>query len=233
MSAITKILATLLIIPFTVMAQQQQKISFCLRIPITIESQEAEITYGPREIQKNNSLNFGMGCIASLQISKQVSVSAGLGYFRERFNIKRPYNHRALNAGRDSVLILLVTRNYNYHLLEIPVGVNYSFSKKKNSTRIGIQYVPAFSLSSSYNGGVPFPNANTTRNATYFFSHSVNLSVAFPFTISNLKFSMDPFVRIMHTYKKDILLYENENETISKNLDAFGVALTYQFSFHH
>ena len=81
--------------------------------------QKAEIIFPLRtEIQKANTINFGLDALIKLKMEK-ISLFAGMGYFRNRFNIKRGYDHQALNAGMDSLPIGTDTKNYNYSFIKI------------------------------------------------------------------------------------------------------------------
>ncbi|MDP1763259.1 MAG: hypothetical protein Q8L07_05165 [Sediminibacterium sp.] len=234
MYAKTKKLAVLLIMPLAIMAQAQQKLSVTIRTPIEVDFQKAEIIIGPYELQKNTAINFGIAGLINVQTSKRVSLSGGIGYFRERFAIRRPYNHQTLNPGVDSLPVITKTTNYDYNLVTIPLGIQYLVTNNQAPISIGIEYIPGFAVSSSYNGEKPFASANNKRTGLTFFSHIVNLTATFSFKLPhNNLFGIEPYVRLLHCYKKDAVLYENSSETITRNFDAIGVYFFYRITFYH
>jgi hypothetical protein len=210
---------------------QTKKISFAVRVPVQLDFQKVQVNYGEDGVKKNIAINFGINGIAMLGLSKQLSAFAGIGYFRERFNIKRSYNHGALNPG-PSPAILLYTNHYDYHLLTFPAGISYALTNKKPSVSLGAEYVAGFKFLSSYPGQKPFPDASTTKSGFSFFSHQVNLSVTIPIaTGSSHRFSLQPFVRLVQSYKNDAILdkYSTRNEMNTRMLNAVGISFNYQF----
>jgi hypothetical protein len=212
---------------------QTRKISFVVRVPVQLDFQKVQVHSAWGQEQKNTGVNFGINGIAMFGISNQLSGFAGIGYFRERFNIMRAYDHGELNPGRPIPLFLLYTDQYDYHLLTLPAGISYALTKKRSSVSLGVEYIPGFRFFSSYTDQQHFQDENTSQSGFSFFSHQVNMSVTIPLTVgSSHRFSLQPFVRLLQTYKKDPALYENENGTYTRMLNAVGVSFNYHFSLH-
>ncbi len=206
---------------------QSNSVKFNIRVPVQFEQQKADVStpFGVKEV-RGNAVNFGADALLAYTV-KKVELYAGLGYFRNRVNIRREYDHRALNPGIDSIPLGTEALNYTYSLFRIPTGLSYSVIKKGNSDlRIGIEHFFNFTFRRKYNGAVPFSGAkNTNTNFTYF-GNSANLLV-------NLKFKqteIGAFLRVFNSYKKDKYLKENENETVARSIDAFGINLKYSFT---
>jgi hypothetical protein len=123
---------------------------------------------------KNTSANFGLDVLIEKSITKKLSIYGGVGYFRNRFNFQRRYDHVLLNFGRDSVPIGTSTRNYDFLLLRIPVGIIYNISAaKKVALSIGIENIINFSFKQIYNGTKPFPEANNEYTKFNYYGNSV------------------------------------------------------------
>lgn len=213
---------------------QNSKIKYSVSLPIQLDFQTAEITYGRYEIQKNTAINFGINGTANIKLTKKLFAIIGVGYLRHRFAIVRPYDHRLLNPVVDSLPILTKTTSYEYHLLQFPLGIQYHFSTRQNALGIAVVYTPGIAISSTYNGASAVPNANHTRSGLQLFSQSIALLFEIPIICkSNYRLSIEPYTRIDHLYKKDIYLYETESEIIRRNFDAIGFAVKYSFHFHH
>ncbi|MBI1780982.1 MAG: hypothetical protein HYR66_06380 [Sphingobacteriales bacterium] len=156
---------------------------------------------------------------------------SGIGFFRNRFNIKRGYDHQALNLGRDSLPIGTETNNYIYSILRLPIGIGYQvMQNKKLSLDIGAEYLFNFSFRRKYNGAIPFTGANTTYKGFTNFGNSLHVFISASKTISKKTISLEPFIRIHNRYHKDRFFNEKENESISRNFDAFGISFKYSFT---
>ena len=173
-----------------------------LRVPLQLDNQVIEIQYSwGTEVQKANTFNFGLDALLNFQ-SKRLSLSVGAGFFRNRFNIQRGYDHQALNPGRDSLPIGTNTKSYNYSILRLPAGMAYTFLKnKKYSIGVGGEHLFNFCFKRKYNGALPFPDANNSFNGINYFGNSMNIFIAL--AIVNTKITLAPFVRIYNKYQKD------------------------------
>ncbi len=212
---------------------QNQSTGFSIRVPIQVENQKAHVTYGPDKTVRATTLNFGVDVLFNLHLNSKFIFNAGLGYFRERFSIERPYDHIALNPQTDSLLELLKTSYYDYDLLRMPISVQYVIVEHKIlMVKAGIEYISSFSFRNKYNGKKPFPTAVNTVNDLRFFSHSLNLIASLNFKINDHRqFEITPFLRMLNSYKKDRFLYENSHENVNRYFDALGVYLEYSFIF--
>ncbi|MBV9987341.1 MAG: hypothetical protein JO301_06660 [Chitinophagaceae bacterium] len=204
-----------------------RSISYSIGLPVQMESQRVEIFYIRHSIQTATILNYGIQLSANKKVNNHLLFSGGLGYFRQRFNIKRVYDHQTLNSGSDSLPIELSVSHYVYHLLEVPLGLSYLFGSNATSPGLKLTYTAAFTLASVYKGGVPFTGARTTDGTIRFFSSAVAVAAIFPFKIGSQYFSIQPFVRILYNYKKDRIFYENPSESVSRSFDAAGVNFSY------
>ena len=229
-----KYIVILALISSTLSVTAQKEFTLSLQAPVQLDYQRAEITYGPYEIQKNTTINFGCMGSVTRQLSKKIYASVGIGYFRERFTIRRPYDHQQLNPGVDSILILTKTNYYTYHLVSFPLSVKVAVKSLRNPIFCKLEYVPAFYFSKSYIGGKPFSTANTSQSRFDFWSHSINLKMEFMFHLNEgSSLSVEPFIRLLHVYRGDTILFEDKKGKISRNMDATGISLIYYTQPHH
>lgn len=223
-----KSIAILFLLHFVAkVSAQSNGIRFNIRVPIQFEQQKADVStpFGVKEV-RGNTVNFGADALFGYTV-KKVELYAGMGYFRNRVNIRREYDHQALNPGIDSIPLGTEALNYTYSLFRIPTGLSYSVTKKGNTDlRVGIEHFFNFSFRRKYNGAVPFSGAKNTNSNFTYFGNSTNLLV-------NLKFQqteIGAFLRVFNSYKKDKYLKENENEAVIRYIDAFGINLKYSFT---
>lgn len=210
---------------------QTDKFQLQLRVPLQIDIQKAEIIYSwGTDIQKSSAINFGIDALMAYH-NRNFRIYSGVGFFRNRFNIKRGYDHQALNQGRDSLPIGTETKNYIYSILRLPIGIEYKvLQNKKLALGIGMEYLFNFCFRRKYNGTIPFAGANTTYKGFSNFGNSLNVFISVSKTFSKKSISLEPFIRIHNRYHKDRFLMEKENESISKYFDAIGIGFKYSFT---
>ncbi|MDQ6843299.1 MAG: hypothetical protein M3Z92_02955 [Bacteroidota bacterium] len=206
------------------------------RISLQSDFQKADFKDArfPFEFKEHTAtqLNYGIDLLIDKYLTDKLSVYIGAGYFRNKFNFKKFYDHQLLNIGTDSIPLGTATRNYIYNLIRFPLGVAYTIiSTKKKTYKIGAEIIFNCSFQKIYNGGKPFPSANNKLSKFQYSGNTINLfaTVAIPIN-SNLFFEIEPYVRLYDTFKKDKVFYENPSENITHNFDALGLSLKYSFS---
>lgn len=228
-----KILLLLCFIHFVNVSLSQIKtFEFQLRLPIQLDLQKAVISfsYGD-EVQHATAVNFGADALLNYNTGK-FHLYSGAGFFRNRFNIKRGYDHQALNIGRDSFPIGTDAENYTYSLFRVPLGISVEVSGwKKVNINAGAEHFFNFSFRRKYNGRVPFEGANTVYYGFTYFGNSLNVFINLSNHLQKNKIEVEPYVRIYNKYKKDRFLKENESETITRYFDSFGIGIKYSFTF--
>lgn len=211
-----------------------QKKRIAVRVPLQYDLQKGEsrgYINGPATGKKNTSFNFGLDLIVEKEISKSLGAYVGLGYFRNKFNIERFYDHRLLNVGTDSLSIGTLAHNYTYHLVRLPIGISLELiDAKKLSLKLGLENISSFSFRHVYNGAKPFVGANSTSSRFSFFGNSIIVFIQFSKTRSiNQTVHLEPYVRLLNTYRSDPILFETSNQNHHRTADAFGVAIKYSF----
>jgi hypothetical protein len=179
-------------------------------------------------------LNWGIDLLIEKYLTYKLSVYIGVGYFRNKFNFKRWYDHELLNNGRDSFPIGTSTNNYIFHLLNFPIGANYKFLKKNNYDFIlGIENVVNFSFQQVYNGRKAFPEATNKYTKFSYYGNTVLLFGGISKYLSHSSLlQLGPYVRLLNFYKrKDLFLYENNPKRYIRTFDGIGLSLKYATIF--
>jgi hypothetical protein len=217
---------------FNVSFSQNKNFEFKLRLPIQLDIQKAVVPFSfGNEVKKATAINFGFDALINYNTGK-FFLYTGTGFFRNRFNIKRGYDHQALNIGRDSFPIGTDAENYTYSLFRVPLGITVEVSKLKNiNIRVSAEHLFNFSFRRKYNGRVPFEGANTVYNGFTYFGNSLNLFINLSNHLQKNKIEVEPYIRAYNKYKKDKFLKENESETVTRYFDAFGIGIKYSFTF--
>jgi hypothetical protein len=232
-------LLLLCLIPFKQkLNAQHDKALFSVRVSAQSDFQKARFKeihfpYDFRE-HKANQINWGLDFLSRKKISNRSNVYFGIGYFRNKFNFKRAYDHQFLNRGRDSFPIGTNTYDYTFHLLRIPIGLSFLIlEKNKYDFRLAIEQTVNFSFQQIYNGQLPFPNANNKYSKFKYYGNSILIFLPISKHFSrNTQVGIEPYIRLFNIYqRKDLILFENESKPYSRLFDGIGVALKYSTIF--
>lgn len=215
---------------YQISAQQiQTQVQF--RVPIQVEWQQAEISYSwGTDTLNATCINFGADALINFTY-RDISIFGGIGLFRNRFNLKRGFDHRALNPGRDSLPLGTLTRSYTYSIIRIPLGADFRLIQNEYfELGIGVEYLLNFSFRRKYNGVIPVGDGNSVFKDLNYFGNSLNIFIYLAKSIRANEISIEPFIRVFNKYHKDRFLNENEKESITRNFDAIGINLKYSFT---
>ncbi len=179
------------------------------------------------------SLNWGIDILVEKGIPDNLSFYAGIGYFKNKFDFIRAYDHKLLNGAADSIPIGTSTKDYTFHILRFPIGITYRLIKKgKYSFNIGLENLINFSYQQVYNGRKPFPEANNKYSDFKYYGNSILLFGRISKQVSQSSFlQLEPFVRVSNIYKrKDPFLFEDNTKPYSRFFDAIGLSLRYSLT---
>ena len=211
---------------------------FSVRISLQSDFQKDAFqdVHFPFEFKEHSTTatNWGIDLLGEKEIFNNWSVYIGTGYFRNKFNFKRFYDHQLLNIGRDSFLIGTSTSNYTFHLLRFPIGISYRLlEKNKYDVNLGIENVINFSFQQVYNGGKPFPGANDKYSKLRYYGNSILLFGCISKQVSqNSRLQIELYTRPLNIYKrKDLFLFENNSTPFTRTFDGIGLSLKYSTNF--
>ncbi len=215
---------------------QVKEYQYIIRISGQLDFQKESFTAAsfPFEFKEDKAItnNFGLDFLIEKKMGISINIHSGIGYYRNRFNFKRFYDHTLLNTGTDSVGIGTGTKNYTYHLIRLPFAVSYDISKKKNrNICIGIEAQTNFSFQQVYNGGVPFQGANNKYTSFQYFGNCFLIIVQIRKQLKqNSALEIAPYLRFLNIYKrKNPILFENTANYYTRTFDAVGLSIKYYF----
>jgi hypothetical protein len=215
---------------------QNKDFEFSTRISFQSDFQKAYFNSIPPDTSKQHSataINWGIDLLIEKNLNRKFSVYVGVGYFRNKFNFKRDYDHALLNIGTDSLPIGTRTNNYIYHLFRIPIGIECKLKEIKNYTfSVGVENIISFSFEQIYNGGKPFPDANNKYSTFQYYGNSIMIFGSVSKKISKNSFlKLIPYTRVSNIYRrKDRFIYEEKGKPYSMIFDSIGLSLEYSFN---
>lgn len=93
-----------------------------LSIPIILNTSEGVYyTLGNRREPKGSAISYGANINYSHFFYKNLFIIGGVGYYKQRFNIQRPFQYRTPNGSEP----LVSTNKYSYQNIQILVGLGY------------------------------------------------------------------------------------------------------------
>ena len=218
---------TLLFLVFNIQGFTQERPFITIGAMVGQQQHRSEVNYGPPSSQgkfEESNVMFGVKSKFNLQLYSNLYSNIGIGILQYKSNIRRVYNRRFWD---DYTAIINYTYNTRYNLLNLPYGIDYAFIKnQKFSMLVGSALDLNFSFSQRY--------AQRGRSdrifRMYFFGLSNQVSIAFRKHTSNGKFlELRPFLTTFETWRKDEILFENQNEFHQTNFSAFGLNFSYGF----
>ena len=222
----------------TISFSQNKPFSISVRILGQFDFQKTEYKEGRFPyVYKEHKIavfNYGADILRETKISNKCRLSAGFGYFRNKFIQNRFYEHRLLNVGTDSLPIGTGIYNYIFHQLRVPIGVLYKVGSVKNyEIYLGLENMVNFSVTQVYNGGLPFEGANNRYSHFDYYGNSIMFSLAASKKLTkNTLLDVALYTRIWNIYKRqNPILFEYEHGYYSRFFDALGLSLKYSLGF--
>ena len=219
---------------------QNQNTSLGVRIAGQIDLQKEFFAPGGffgglPSFHKAAPFNYGIDVLAfKKNIKGKTSLYGGIGYFRNRFNFRKPYDHQLLNPEVDSIPIGTVTQNYVYSLLRFPFGLDFNLTARTGKEiSLSIENIFNCSFLQTYNGSKPFPNANNKFRRFRFYGYNLLIEANLKQLINHKTdcyIIISPYVRIFNLYNhNDPVLYKDEIRNYIRWIDAIGLSVQYSF----
>ena len=98
---------------------------------------------GNRREPSGNATSYGININYSHFVYKNLFLIGGVGYYKQRFNIQRPFQYRAPDGSEP----LVNTKKYSYQNIHLLIGVGY---QKTLSTKWGVAGQLSYNMYNSY-----------------------------------------------------------------------------------
>lgn len=191
---------------------------------------------GNRKEPTGNAISYGMNVNYAKSLYKNYFFYIGAGYFKQSFNIIRPFNF----DGDTITNLLYSTKNYSYHCFQLQAGIGYSY---KFNERFKITGVVIYNSLNSYRQNyVPtglsgYEHKPTqTNNISMQIGYMLNLSVGIEKIITNnISIGADIVTPIITRWKNDEIfieyLYANDTQQIAENRFSIGTVISCKYHF--
>ena len=127
----------------TILAHGQNSLS--ISMPVIYSSVKVKDNWTPstspvyQEFLNGSATGYGANVTYSftpffMNPTKNLKVNVGVGYFNQRFDVKRPFNYSS------PLFLVFYTDYYSYHCLNLLVGINYNYELRKFYLNCGLTY---------------------------------------------------------------------------------------------
>ena len=207
-----------------------EKNQFSLLVPIILNTTEVTyyITGNPRQTT-STAISYGLEMIYSRPIFNGFIFSAGVGYFKQRFNNERPFNY-----SYDSSLLLLSTKKYTYDNIKYLIGIGYSHKLKDVVLQESVSYHHLWSFRQKYIPSeltsLSYRNYEVKRDK-YSFGKMITINANATKEIDG-KFSiaLGLIMPIYTKWRKDPIFWEDRDDYYHSKF-SLGVSASIMYNF--
>ena len=191
---------------------------------------------GNKREPEGKAVSFGIGVDYSKKLYKNFYASLGIGYFKQSFNIIRPFEF----DGDTVTNLLYSTKRYNYNCLRFNVWIGYKHTLNK---KININGMVSFNLFNSFKqdytptgySGSHHKTTQTNKKAMQI-GYMINISGGVEYLIANnISLGVDAFVPIKTKWKDDKIFiksfFGNDSQIIAENKFSIGTVISCKYHF--
>lgn len=228
-------LSTILLISYLSAVSQSAKMKSSIGISIPVIWNNSEATFyqlGSPKYPRGNAISYGANINYSRYIHKTFFGILGLGYFKQLFNIKRPFDYKT----SDGTKPLVYTKYYSYNNIYWLVGAGYQREFSKNFYIQGtISYSNYNSFSQRYAQEYS-PGVNEIYKKSLSMGSMIDLNMGVEKNITNrVSVGTGVVLPIYTKWNNDGIFiknyYSSEEQQIARNKLSVGIVVSCNYHF--
>jgi hypothetical protein len=235
-----KILTLLFILPCNFCFSQtknEKKNTVSVSVPLLLNNSNGVFySLGNRRAPKGKAISYGINFNYTRKMYKNWFASVGVGYFKQLFNIRRPFDF----DGDTITNLLYSTKKYNYHCLALNTGLGYSYTL---NNKFKLNGIATFNSLSSFrqvynpNGQSPLISSPNQVNKKYFtIGYNINISPGVEYLLSQkISVGADIVLPIITKWENDDIFIESafgdDSRKIAENKFSIGTTLSCKYHF--
>ena len=153
---------------------------------------------------------------------KHFSINVGAGYFKQRFDIRRPFNY---NSG---IYIIYRTDNYSYHCWQWAGGLTYSYPINKYALTANVSYSQLYSFRQEYSPTSGDPGQVNKHKID--FAKMLSFSLGIQRNIGN-EISIEVNVLLPYSRWRNDEIFDDDPLTFSKPTFSIGTSISIAYHF--
>ena len=212
--------------------KKSQSNSIAISLPI-IWNNSYGVFYelGTRKEPAGKSKSMGVNINYNRTVYKNVFGIVGVGFFKQSFGIKRPFEFVSPNGTRP----LVQTESYEYNNLHYYVGFGYKMKLKKEfALNTGITYNCFNSFKQIYNQ-TDIPNYSQINRKFFSIGSMLNLNFGLEKQLSKkISLSLDLLTPIVNKWNEDPVFLKSDfsDDTQKIAFNQFSIGTNISFKYH-
>lgn len=209
--------------------------SFSLSTPVIYNTVEVTNNYGPQRQIKGTSWGYGANVVYSfapkfLKLTKNFTINIGGGYFKQQFNLTRPFRYHA------PAEVLYYTKSYSYDNFHGIVGLSYNFPVKHNySFDINVLYNWLGSIRQKYTPnhyGAPDVSFNQIEHKKHVFGNIITSSIGLKkHWKDKYSFGLNLIIPLHTQWRMDQIFYDDPTKyfhpkSMGGNISSIGCSIS-------
>jgi len=185
---------------------------------------------GRRKEPSGNAASYGININYSHFVYKNFFVIGGVGYYRQRFNIQRPFQYRTPDGSEP----LVSTTNYSYHNIHFLLGVGYQKNINEKWAVTGQLYYNIYNTyKQKYEQGYA-PGKNEVYKKNFMLGKMINLDMRCERYINNRVSLGAAIVLPVYTHWNDDTIfykydYANDTQIAAETKFSLGANLSFYY----
>lgn len=216
---------------------EERKNTIGVSLPLIVNNSKGVFySLGNRREPTGKAISYGLNITYTRKIYKNWFTSIGAGYFKQSFNITRPFNF-----GGDTLTNLLYsTKTYSYHCLTLFAGLGYGNWVSDNLKLNGIASIMWFSsfkqnyTPTGYSGFEHEKKQTNKMNMQIGYMLYVSPGVEY-FVSKRVSIGADIAVPVITKWNNDKIFIEspwgNDSQKIAENRFSIGTTLSCKYIF--
>lgn len=207
--------------------------SIGVSIPIIWNNSEA--TYyalGSKKTPNGKAVSYGININHSRTVYKNLYVIVGVGYFKQAFGIRRPFDY----TPPDGTKPLVSTKNYSYSSLHLLLGIGYNKKITTQSSLSGkIVYNVNYSFRQKYNQNY-FPKDPKVTKKLFCPGNMITATLGIERRVSSkISIGLDVLAPLLTSWNDDdtffYLGWGTDEQKIARNRFSIGSVVTCKYNF--
>lgn len=195
-------------------------------------SKAAYYQLGTRKEPEGKGTSFGIGINYSRTIYKNLFGVIGIGYFKQAFGIKRPFDFVA----PDGTKPLVQTESYSYDNLHLRLGIGYEVKLSNTISANGIISYNKYNCYKQKYNQTYFPNYSQINNNHIALGNMIDLDFGVVKYISKkISIGVNLLLPISTNWNNDETFYKydysNDTQQIGLNKFSFGTIISFNYHF--
>lgn len=189
-----------------------------------------------RKKPTGKAISYGVSVTYSKSLYQNWFFNIGVGYFKQSFNIIRPFNF----DGDTVTNLLYSTKNYSYHCFQFQAGIGYGYKLNERFKLNGLlEYKILKSFKQKYipTGLSGYQHKSTqTNNKNFKIGNQITLSLGVEKMITkNIGVSANIVIPIITKWNNDEVFtnyyYADDSQKIAENRFTIGTVISCKYHF--